>query len=73
MTTTIACLFPQFSDDWKYVAMVLDRILLWMFTVACVIGKYFDNTTPCKVLNADGVLVLKNTYKHSQRSCYQHV
>ncbi len=29
----------QFSDDWKYVAMVLDRILLWMFTVACVIGE----------------------------------
>ncbi|QQP40019.1 Nicotinic acetylcholine receptor alpha 1 subunit, partial [Caligus rogercresseyi] len=28
--------FESFSDDWKYVAMVLDRILLWVFTVACV-------------------------------------
>ncbi len=35
----ISAFFVQFSDDWKYVAMVLDRILLWMFTVACVIGK----------------------------------
>ncbi|XP_040572119.1 acetylcholine receptor subunit alpha-like 1 [Lepeophtheirus salmonis] len=30
--------FESFSDDWKYVAMVLDRILLWVFTVACVFG-----------------------------------
>ena len=30
----------QFADDWKYVAMVLDRILLWFFTVACVVGKF---------------------------------
>ena len=34
----------QFADDWKYVAMVLDRILLWFFTVACVVGK-FNNLT----------------------------
>lgn len=27
------------ADDWKYVAMVLDRILLWVFTVACVVGE----------------------------------
>ena len=31
--------FNSFADDWKYVAMVLDRILLWMFTIACVVGK----------------------------------
>lgn len=30
--------FNSFADDWKYVAMVLDRILLWMFTIACVVG-----------------------------------
>ena len=29
----------QFADDWKYVAMVLDRILLWIFAVACIVGK----------------------------------
>jgi len=31
--------FEEFSDDWKYVAMVIDRILLWVFGVACVLGK----------------------------------
>merc|ERR1712141_701966 len=30
--------FNSYADDWKYVAMVLDRILLWMFTIACVVG-----------------------------------
>ena len=32
--------FNSYADDWKYVAMVLDRILLWMFTIACVVGEY---------------------------------
>ena len=31
--------FNSYADDWKYVAMVLDRILLWMFTIACVVGE----------------------------------
>ncbi|KPM03606.1 acetylcholine receptor subunit alpha-like protein 1-like protein 2, partial [Sarcoptes scabiei] len=26
------------QEDWKYVSMVLDRLFLWIFTVACVIG-----------------------------------
>ncbi|KAK4288610.1 hypothetical protein Pmani_038367 [Petrolisthes manimaculis] len=25
-------------QDWKYVAMVLDRLFLWVFTIACVAG-----------------------------------
>lgn len=25
-------------QDWKYVAMVLDRLFLWIFTLACVVG-----------------------------------
>ena len=34
----LICLKFQVADDWKYVAMVLDRILLWLFSFACVAG-----------------------------------
>ncbi|XP_074605447.1 acetylcholine receptor subunit alpha-like 1 isoform X2 [Brevipalpus obovatus] len=30
--------FESIKEDWKYVAMVLDRIFLWVFTVACIVG-----------------------------------
>jgi len=30
--------YNKVADDWKYVAMVLDRILLWLFSFACVAG-----------------------------------
>lgn len=26
------------QEDWKYVSMVLDRLFLWIFTIACIIG-----------------------------------
>ena len=30
--------FFQTKEDWKYVAMVLDRLFLWIFTMAVVVG-----------------------------------
>lgn len=26
------------KEDWKYVALVLDRLFLWIFTTACIVG-----------------------------------
>ena len=28
----------QVIEDWKFVAMVLDRLFLWIFTLACIGG-----------------------------------
>lgn len=28
----------QVKEDWKYVAMVLDRLFLWIFTIAVIVG-----------------------------------
>uniref|UniRef100_A0A3B3T3K0 Cholinergic receptor nicotinic beta 4 subunit n=1 Tax=Paramormyrops kingsleyae TaxID=1676925 RepID=A0A3B3T3K0_9TELE len=40
-------------DDWKYVAMVVDRLFLWIFVIVCVVGTVglflqplFQNQTP---------------------------
>lgn len=31
-------LSPQIIEDWKYVAMVIDRLFLWIFVCVCVVG-----------------------------------
>ncbi|XP_078044327.1 nicotinic acetylcholine receptor alpha1 isoform X8 [Augochlora pura] len=50
--------FESVEEDWKYVAMVLDRIFLWIFTVACVVGtvliilqapSLYDTTKPIDI------------------------
>ena len=26
------------KDDWLYVSMVIDRLLLWVYTAVCIVG-----------------------------------
>ncbi|XP_014604929.1 PREDICTED: acetylcholine receptor subunit alpha-like 1 [Polistes canadensis] len=50
--------FESVEEDWKYVAMVIDRIFLWIFTLACVFGtamiifqapSLYDTTKPIDI------------------------
>lgn len=50
--------FESIREDWKYVAMVLDRLFLYIFTIACVVGtagiflqapSLYDQTDPIDV------------------------
>ncbi|XP_057331701.1 acetylcholine receptor subunit alpha-like 1 [Microplitis mediator] len=64
--------FESVEEDWKYVAMVLDRIFLWIFTIACVIGtgliilrapSLYDETKPIDIIYskiAQRKMMLKN-------------
>lgn len=47
------------EEDWKYVAMVLDRLFLWIFAFACIFGSaiiilqapsLYDTTQPIDIL-----------------------
>ncbi|KAJ8305001.1 hypothetical protein KUTeg_018584 [Tegillarca granosa] len=49
-------------EDWKYVAMVLDRLFLWIFTTACMVGTLgiivqaptlYDSREPITPINPD--------------------
>ena len=30
----------QVKQDWQFVAMVIDRLFLWIFTAACLVGTF---------------------------------
>jgi len=51
--------FCEIQDDWKYVALVLDRFFLWVFLVACIAGivgivlrapTLYDDTQPIDII-----------------------
>nr|API81621.1 nicotinic acetylcholine receptor alpha 8 [Cancer borealis] len=60
-------------QDWKYVAMVLDRLFLWVFTIACVAGtcgiifqapSLYDTRVPIDQLYSE-IKTAFNTSKHN--------
>ncbi|CAH0390559.1 unnamed protein product [Bemisia tabaci] len=53
--------FENVIEDWKYVAMVIDRLFLWLFLFACVIGtcliilqapSLYDTTKPIDIVHS---------------------
>ncbi|XP_044018760.1 acetylcholine receptor subunit alpha-like 1 [Aphidius gifuensis] len=53
--------FENVVEDWKYVAMVLDRIFLYVFTIACIVGtisiilqapSLYDETKPIDIIHS---------------------
>ena len=53
--------FNDVCDDWKYLALVLDRLFLWVFLFACVAGTIgivlraptlYDDTAPIDIIQS---------------------
>jgi len=51
--------FCEIQDDWKYLALVLDRFFLWVFLVACIAGtvgivlrapSLYDDSKPIDII-----------------------
>ena len=51
--------FNGIEEEWKYVALVLDRLFLWLFLITCIVGTaliilqaptLYDNTKPIDIV-----------------------
>jgi len=51
------------KEDWKYVAFVLDRLFLWIFTTACFVGT-FGIVLQAPTLYATGVGINNDQIRH---------
>ena len=68
----------QAKEDWKYVAMVLDRLFLWIFSMAVLVGtagiilqapSLYDDRTPIdKELSDIGIAVGSQRPQRTDRS-----
>ncbi|XP_078286025.1 neuronal acetylcholine receptor subunit alpha-3-like [Rhinoraja longicauda] len=45
--------YNEVQDDWKYVALVIDRIFLWIFIVTCILGTTISFLQP--LMSANGM------------------
>ena len=59
----------QIIEDWKYVAQVLDRLFLWIFTVAVLVGTagiIFQVIEKLNWNSSDSLMFIPIIPKHSQ-------
>jgi nicotinic acetylcholine receptor len=67
----------QEDQDWGFVAMVLDRLFLWIFTIASVVGTFailceapalYDDTEPIdKALSCIAQLRFPPSFEHQPK------
>lgn len=65
---------PQEDQDWGFVAMVMDRLFLWLFSMASIIGTFvilceapslYDDTEPIdKIYSIIAQKLYNLTVKH---------
>jgi nicotinic acetylcholine receptor len=71
----------QEDQDWGFVAMVLDRLFLWIFTIASIVGTFailceapalYDDTKPIDMeLSSVARLQLPPSFGHQPKHALQ--